>query len=362
MRHSAALDSDVRSDRSGTPYQVIGLSGSGQASGMLPAEVAGPSGLPARRRFAADVREGLTASPKHVPCEYLYDELGSALFDAICELPWYPLARAEMALIARHARAIVQSVAPLDRIVELGAGNGQKLATLLAQAEPAFSRPIAVELIDVSAAALARASTALSAFDRARVSTHCTSYETGLGLIGAGPTPDAHTLALLLGSNIGNFSPTAAEALLRHIRAVLAPGDALLLGTDLVKPKGDMLLAYDDPLGVTAAFNRNLLVRINTELGADFDVSAFTHRVRWDREQECIESCLVSSRLQQVRIPAAELHLTLDRNERIWTERSYKYQADAVRRMLARCGFHPVAQWIGEPAFGLTLAQVASAR
>ena len=164
------------------------------------------------------------------------------------------------------------------------------------------------------------------------------------------------TLTLFLGSNIGNFDPPGADAFLLIIRASLESGDALLIGTDLVKPEADLLLAYDDPLGVTAAFNRNLLVRINRELGADFDLSAFQHRALWNAAQSRVEMHLVAVRRQQVRIPAAFLDLTLAPGEAIWTESSYKYKPDGVVRILERAGFKLVDQWIHEEnGFALTL-------
>jgi uncharacterized SAM-dependent methyltransferase len=164
------------------------------------------------------------------------------------------------------------------------------------------------------------------------------------------------TLTLFLGSNIGNFDPPGADAFLLSIRASLESGDALLIGTDLVKPEADLLLAYDDPLGVTAAFNRNLLVRINRELGADFDLSAFQHRALWNAAQSRAEMHLVAVRRQQVRIPAASLEVTFEAGETIWTESSYKYRPDAVVQMLERAGFRRVEQWIDEAdGFALTL-------
>ena len=170
--------------------------------------------------------------------------------------------------------------------------------------------------------------------------------------------PAGRTLTLFLGSNIGNFDPPGADEFLLSVRASLASGDALLIGTDLVKPERDLLLAYDDPLGVTAAFNRNLLVRINRELGADFDVSAFRHRALWNGAESRVEMHLVAARKQQVRIPAASLEVTFEEGETIWTESSYKYRPDDVVRMLERDGFRRVEQWMDEAdGFALTLVE-----
>jgi len=165
---------------------------------------------------------------------------------------------------------------------------------------------------------------------------------------------------LFLGSNIGNFDPPGADEFLLGVRAALASGDALLVGTDLVKPERDLLLAYDDPLGVTAAFNRNLLVRINRELGGDFDVSAFRHLARWNAPESRVEMHLVAERDQQVHIPGASLEVSFEAGETIWTESSYKYRPDQVVEMLERAGFHIVEQWIdAADGFALTLVSAA---
>jgi L-histidine Nalpha-methyltransferase len=188
------------------------------------------------------------------------------------------------------------------------------------------------------------------------VVTHLLSYEEGLRRLGA--PREEPMMILFLGSNIGNFDPPGADEFLRGVRASLASGDTLLVGTDLVKPEADLLLSYDDPLGVTAAFNRNLLVRINRELGADFDVSAFRHRALWNAAESRVEMHLVAARAQQVRIPGASLDVTFDEGETIWTESSYKFEPDAVVRSLDRAGFRRVDQWIDTAAgFALTLAR-----
>jgi L-histidine Nalpha-methyltransferase len=163
-------------------------------------------------------------------------------------------------------------------------------------------------------------------------------------------------LVLLLGSNIGNFDAPAADEFLQRIRAAIAPGDSLLLGADLVKPERELLLAYDDPLGVTAAFNRNLLVRINRELAGNFDVDAFAHRATWNAGVQRIEMHLESLADQTVRIGAAETVVSFTRGERIWTESSYKYDAAQIEDMGVRAGFAPTHQWIEPGArFALTL-------
>jgi L-histidine N-alpha-methyltransferase len=306
-------------------------------------------------RFAADVRHYLSQQPRQLPSRYLYDPLGSALFDAICELPWYPITRAEMRLLGEEAGAILGGADAPDRIVELGAGNGSKLATLVGAGLPQ-GRRLAIHLVDVSAAALHTAASALSGLGGVRIATHEASYEDGLERARQRGGP-GRALVLFLGSNIGNFDRAGAEQFLIRIRRALAPGDRLLLGVDLVKPDRELLQAYDDPLQVTAAFNRNLLVRINRELDANFDLDCFRHLALWNAADSRVEMHLVSTCHQRVRVGRADLDLTLLEGERIWTESSYKYTPEEVRRLLWSCGFHESRQWIDEPGrFALTLA------
>lgn len=312
-----------------------------------------PRALESRRAFAADVRHYLTQRPRQLPSRYLYDALGSALFDAICELPWYPITRTETRLLERHANAVLASGAAPARIVELGAGNGTKLATLLSAAS---ASPPAVHLVDVSAAALETAARTLATLAPEPVHTHETTFERGLAQI-AGSQPDGRTLVVFLGSNIGNFDGEGARTFLRQMRAGMTSGDRLLIGIDLVKPEAEMLLAYDDPLGVTAAFNLNLLVHLNRELDADFDLTAFQHRAVWNAAASRIEMHLVSRSAQTVRIREAGFELALGEGEWIWTESSYKYTVPAIARLLADTGFSVRAQWVDETnPFALTLA------
>jgi uncharacterized SAM-dependent methyltransferase len=217
-------------------------------------------------------------------------------------------------------------------------------------------------LIDVSTAALHAASGALGAYEGVHVLAHEANYEAGLEDVSRHRDGEGRTLTLFLGSNIGNFDPPSADALLRHVRMCLRPGDALLLGADLLKPERDLLLAYDDPLGVTAAFNRNLLVRVNRELEGDFDLAAFAHRVVWNAEDRRVEMHLVSQRAQRVRVSAAGIDIMLREGETIWTESSYKYDEADLRATLGRAGFQAQAQWIDADArFALTLASVPTA-
>jgi L-histidine Nalpha-methyltransferase len=322
-----------------------------------------------------DALSGLTASPKTVPSWYLYDALGSALFESICRLPWYQVTRAEQRLLDTHARSICARANP-RLIVELGPGSGEKLATLIrpaTQVHPSMH----LHLIDISAAALDQAVRTLDQLTHARITTSRATYEVGLQELASlrsarpsGPyssTPSAspttlhggRAMVLFLGSNLGNFDPPYAHALLTQIRAALEPGDTLLLGLDLVKPESVLRLAYDDPLGVTAAFNRNLLVRLNGELGADFDVDRFAHGIRWDAEASRIEMHLVSRGAQAVHLRLANCTIQFEDGESIWTESSYKYELDDAAAIGGAAGFRVRDQWVDTLGhFALTLFEV----
>ncbi len=307
-------------------------------------------------QFASDVDYYLSQDPRQLPSRYLYDALGSALFEAICALPWYGITRAETALLAAHGGEIA-AAAPFSTLVELGPGSGQKMLTLV-QAAGLEETPLDIHLVDVSARALDTACDTLAALAHARLVTHEAEYEAGLLDAMRLRRRGSRTLTLFLGSNIGNFDPPGADAFLRTIRGAVGAGGSLLLGTDLVKPADDLLQAYDDPLGVTAAFNRNLVVRINRELGGDFDLEAFGHRALWNAADSRVEMHLVSRRRQTVHVGATGLAFTIEEGETIWTESSYKYDPDGVIAMLSRVGFAARQQWIDEAqGFALTLVE-----
>jgi dimethylhistidine N-methyltransferase len=306
------------------------------------------------------VAEALQRTPRQLPSKYFYDALGSSLFDAICGLPWYKVTRAESALLASAARAILEPWesrpglhnSPGISIAELGCGNGEKLEVLLQASRMPIQR---VHLIDISAKALELAETRLAQYAGDGFAAYEGTYEHGLARVAATRQADETMLCLFLGSNIGNFDPPAARDLLTIIRASLRPGDGFLLGSDLVKPERDLLLAYGDPLGVTAAFNLNLLRRINDELGGTFDLEGFAHRAVWNRACSRIESHLISRRRQDVQIAAAGLTLAFEPDEAIWTESSYKYEPSAIVDDGRAAGFSAAGQWIDEDArFALT--------
>jgi L-histidine Nalpha-methyltransferase len=315
-------------------------------------------------QFAADVQYYLSLAPRQLPSRYFYDELGSALFDAICALPWYGVTRAETRLLAEHGSAILGRLPGLTTMIELGPGSGAKLATLVESGRRGVDR-LDLRLVDISPSALDLAARTLAALPNVHIATYEAPYEAGL-VQAAGDTAAGRALALFLGSNIGNFDRPGAEAFLRGVRATLRRGDALLVGADLVKPERDLLLAYDDPLGVTAAFNRNLLVRINRELGGDFDVDQFIHRAVWEPGASRVEMHLVSRIPQRVRIAAAgaeagdEGEFVFAEGETIWTESSYKYRPDEIGLNLERAGFRLLKQWSDRlDGFALTLAEAA---
>jgi dimethylhistidine N-methyltransferase len=305
--------------------------------------------------FAADVKRDLALTPKQLQSKYLYDALGSSLFDAICRLPWYRITRGEMRLLAGHAAAVVDALGESDgKIVELGCGSGEKLM-LLAEALQGAGASAHVHLIDISSQALEQTEQRLTRLHFSVVG-HQSTYEEGLRRAAAARHDGSPVLVLLLGSNIGNFDSLAADAFLRRIRRALKPDDLLLLGADLVKPVRDLQLAYDDPLGVTAAFNKNLLVRINRELGGDFDLGAFDHRAVWSAAHQRVEMHLVSRRPQSVRVDAADLTVEFARGEWIWTESSYKYTEGEIVDRGMEADFAVSEQWIEQDSrFALTL-------
>ena len=314
-------------------------------------------------QFVSDVQYYLSLSPRQLPSRYLYDDLGSALFDAICRLPWYGVTRAERRLLASHGREILSRVPGLTTIIELGPGNGEKLAALVTSGRMA-ARQLHLRLVDISPSALELSSHLLSALPNVDITTYEAEYEAGLASASA-ETRSGRALALFLGSNIGNFDRPGAAAFLRDIRASLMLGDMLLMGVDLVKPKRDLLLAYDDPLGVTAAFNRNLLVRINREIGGTFDVGRFAHRAVWSDAYSRIEMHLVSRGRQHVSVGGGleatdVVDFVIEDGESIWTESSYKYTSRQIAIVLTEAGFRPVEQWIDQAgAFALTLVETA---
>ncbi len=305
--------------------------------------------LPARHvsDFADAVREGLTKpGQKELPSKYLYDEVGSALFETICVLPEYGLTRADARLLQKHSREIVARLPSPIHVAELGSGSGKKtrwILEALSLRQRTYYYPI-----EISSSALAACQKELGQIDLVSIVGYEKPYLEGLQAVAQRRDAGEHLLVLFLGSTIGNFDRQASEVFLREVREILQDGDALLLGTDLEKKVEDQLLAYDDPAGVTSAFNLNLLARINRELGANFDLTCFRHEARWNAAERRIEMHLRSTRRQCVTISAAGLRVMLDEGETIWTESSHKYRLENVVNMAERTGFRCDGQWIDE--------------
>ena len=287
--------------------------------------------------FARDVCAGLSANPKQLFPKYLYDALGSKLFEAICHVEEYYLTRAETEILSRHAHEIVRSVANCQTLIELGSGSAEKTRKVIAallQNQPS----LLFVPIDISPSALEESSHALlQAYPQLQIKAYAADYFDGLAALE--PPKEGSVLVLFLGSNIGNFEKSAARDFLRAIRKVLRPGDALLLGADLKKDRETLEHAYNDSLGVTRAFILNQLARINREFGADFDLWAFGLRSVYNEDEGRIDAYLESLRDQSVDIPGLDLSITLAAGERIHMENAYKYDLDELSLMASETGF-----------------------
>jgi L-histidine Nalpha-methyltransferase len=309
-------------------------------------------------QIAAAVSEGLLSRPKWLPSWLFYDEAGSRLFDQITEIPEYYVTRTERAILMERAEEIVSRAAEGEalRMVELGAGSCTKTRLLLREAV-ARQDTIVYEPVDVSHTALMEAQERIeNEIPGVVVRPRVLDYFRDFAL--EPPLAEERRLVLYIGSSIGNFEPHEAHQLLENVREALAPGDALLLGVDMVKDRETLLRAYNDAAGVTAAFNRNILARINRELGADFDAEAFEHRAVWNRYRGRIEMHLGNLLPQTVKIPALDLRLEFEAGETIHTENSYKYQPGQAETMLRASGFAPEETWTDEKGwFSVCLAR-----
>jgi len=297
--------------------------------------------------FASEVRAGLARpGQKELPSKYLYDDVGSALFEVISHLPEYGLTRADERLLQRHASEIVERLDAPVAVAELGSGSGKKtrwILEALSRWQRTFYYPV-----EISRSALLMCQRELSDIDSLSIVGFEREYLDGLLEVAAHRQRGQRLFVLFLGSTIGNFDRPAGVKFLAEVRRILEPGDSLLLGTDLEKSSSQLLKAYDDELGVTAAFNLNLLARINRELAADFDLGQFVHTARINDEARSVEMHLRSKRRQTVRIPATDLRVEFLEGETIWTESSHKYSADEVFQMARNAGFSCQAQWIDE--------------
>src|SRR5215472_269059 len=317
--------------------------------------------IQASEQMASAVSEGLLSRPKWLPSWLFYDAAGSQLFNQITELPEYYLTRTERAIFSQYSDEIIGLAAEGDalRIIELGAGSADKTRLLLNAAVDRQDTVI-YEPVDVSSSALEEAQERIEReIPGVIVTPRVEDYCNGLELDAAGM--GERRLVLYIGSSIGNFEPEEAQRLLRNVRAALAPGDALLLGVDLAKDEATLLAAYDDAAGVTADFNMNLLVRLNRELGADFDLASFAHRAVWNPAHSRIEMHLVSRRRQRVKIAALDLKIDFAQGETIHTENSYKYRSGQPQELLRDAGFTPEASWMDDQRrFAVCLARAGN--
>jgi len=312
--------------------------------------------------FASDVRAGLTRKPKALSPKYFYDELGSRLFEAICWLPEYYLTRAESEILQTNALEIVSSIEGPVRLLELGSGSAEKtrylIEALLAKQPELHYLPV-----DISDSSLELASQRLlRLYPGLRITAFAAAYFTALQALATRVPADSRcrTIAVFLGSNIGNFGPDESREFLHAVRRLLHPQDALLLGADLKKSPEVLVPAYDDALGVTAAFNLNLLERINRELDGNFDVKKFQHSAIYNDELGRIEIHLVSREPQIVRIRAIDLEASFDRGETIRTENSYKFDRDQLAVLARDTGFALAKTWFDSAhlfSFNLFVAQ-----
>ncbi|MFG3269925.1 L-histidine N(alpha)-methyltransferase [Streptomyces luteogriseus] len=297
----------------------------------------------------ADVHQGLTGRPKTLPPKWFYDAHGSDLFEKITELPEYYPTRAEREILLARSGDIAAATGART-LVELGSGSSEKTRHLL----DALTGLHTYVPVDVSESALTQAGQALAA-ERPGLDVHAliADFTAELTL----PDTPGPRLVAFLGGTIGNLLPAERAAFLASVRALLAPGDALLLGTDLAKDEEVLVRAYDDAAGVTAAFNKNVLTVINRELGADFEPDAFDHVALWNAEREWIEMRLRSRTAQTVKVPALDLAVDFTAGEEMRTEVSAKFRQEGVRAELSAAGLEPAHWWTDGPGrYALSLS------
>lgn len=294
---------------------------------------------PARTDLLPEVLEGLRSAPKRLPCKFFYDELGSRLFDRICEQPEYYPTRTELAILREHGAAMARAIGPRALLIEYGSGSSTKTRVLLDQLDaPAGYLPI-----DISREHLRASAEQIAAdYPALRVAALCADYTNEIDLpdLGFG---ERRRVVFFPGSTIGNFEPEDVTPFLRRIHAACRAGGGLLIGVDLKKDKAVLEAAYDDAAGVTAAFNRNALVHVNRQLGADFDAEAFQHLARYDEVRGRVEIHLVSQKAQVVHIGGAAISFA--EGERLHTENSHKYTVEEFRAVAARAGFVAEQTW-----------------
>lgn len=311
-------------------------------------------------QFADDTRRGLSATPKTLLPHYFYDDLGSILFAAICELPEYYLTRAETEILQTHARDIAALMNAPSRLIELGSGTARKTRILI---QALLERAPSLEFVpvDVDAGVLTSSShELLTEFPALTIKAICGDFRDPQQTLSRLNSTTGRTAVLFLGSSIGNLDLEGAESLLISLRNALQPGDSLFLGADRKKSATILEPAYDDALGVTAAFNRNLLLRMNRELGANFDLHSFVHRAIFNAQRSRIEMHLVSTASQRVRLDALDLEISFQEGETIHTENSYKYDDDTLAMLSARAGFTVEGRWLDSHGWFTDILLVAA--
>lgn len=325
------------------PIQAAAPTESRRLTIVRPVPTPGPRGMDEEQAFARSVREGLLAPQKTLPFTYFYDEAGSDLFEQICRLPEYYLTRTEDAILNEYAPEMVDGWAEPPTLIELGSGSAEKTQRLIAAALERFG-PLNYVAIDVSASAVeASARQLVRAFPALRVTGVVGDYHDNLaGIAGRFPGPK---LLVFLGSSLGNYEPHDAASLLRGVARVMGPDDRLLMGTDMAKDASVLEPAYDDAQGVTARFNRNLLVRINRVLRADFDPERFGHRAVYRPDLGRVEMRLVSLADQTVHIAEADLTVRFAAGEWVHTENSHKYTLEVLGALADRAGFVEEGAW-----------------
>jgi L-histidine N-alpha-methyltransferase len=297
-----------------------------------------------RAGLAEDVRRGLTKEPKRFLPKYFYDQLGSQLFEAICLLPEYYLTSAENEILGQYADEIVSSLDGNTTLLEMGSGSASK-TRLIIEALLRKQPELLFIPVDISASALDSSSRILlQSYPQLSIEAYAADYFAGLAELRK--KPRARTLALFLGSNISNFDPDEALKFLRALRQVLRERDALLLGADLKKEKSILEAAYNDALGVTAAFNLNVLARINRELGGNFDLRAFQHHAFYNEDLGRVEIYIESTRAQRVSIRELEMEVEFSEGEQIHTENSYKYDLSDIAKLASETGFTRARTWL----------------
>ena len=326
-------------DRAGSPAVPAPVVG-GPADRLM---IVGAGRAASVEEFAAAVRAGLTDEPKRLDCTWLYDAEGSRLFERITTLPEYYPTRAEQEILERNAHDILGDVPPDLTLVELGSGSAAKTRVLI---EELLGRNGTLEFvpIDISRSMLEQSSRELLV-DHPGLEVHGIAMQYADGLHEMRRAIPGPKLVLWLGSSIGNLERARAAEFLRAVRADLDPSDRFLLGVDLRKDRETLQRAYDDAEGVTALFNKNLLERVNRELGGGFDADAFEHRAVYREDAGRVETHLVSTRDQSVHIALLDLSLDFGRGETIHTESSYKYSPDEIEQLVEAGGFELGAQW-----------------